>query len=150
MTLDEKVWDFLLNARSFQTFSEIKKGVPIVHDEQLSRALRRLERDGFIIRHVISCKNKPSNAYLAINPDDPNLNVRLIDMHGWIFAAIQQSGERNSLVCHSVTLGELSNYFEQSENGELSIRWPLWILQLGSRVKYEDQSADEEDISGAK
>jgi len=139
LSLDEKIWRFLSNSSSFLRYGEIKRRFPHLHDQQLTRALRRLEKEGLIIRDIVSHKSMPVNAYLGIDPEDPHLDVRLVDTGGYVFAIIQRQSEGNSIIFHSIDLGEFANYLEQSENGEISIRWPAWISQLAGKVKYEER-----------
>jgi predicted transcriptional regulator len=135
MNRDEEVWGWLLDHQGFVRYSDIKKALSYLHDAQLSNSLRRLEEQGLVIRQVI-LRNKggPASQYLAVNPSDPTLRVRVVDMGGWEFAILEWLSEdelpRRST---SITLGDITEYIETDARGELVIKRPEWLELLAEK-----------------
>lgn len=126
MNRDKDIWKFMLEKERFLRFTEIKEPFQL-HDYQLTKSLRRLEKSGLVVREVGFYKNRPVNTYLAIDPSDPRLGVRIVDDHGWLFAIIGWFDEKNRSG-HSVSfnLGELADYI-RTIDGKGYLEWPAWI-----------------------
>jgi DNA-binding HxlR family transcriptional regulator len=139
MSIDKEIWKALLRDRHFFRFKEIKKLFPGLHDQKLTTSLRRLEKDGLLVRDTGSDKNKPVNIYLAIDPMDPKLMVRVIDWGYEFEAIIEWSSDDGSSCSINVHLGELDSYI-RSINGKLYLEWPKWILRLieNGKIKFEE------------
>ena len=142
MNRDEEVWGWLLEHQGFVRYSDIKKAFCRLHDAQLSNSLRRLEEQGLAIRQVILLeKGGPASVYLAVDPLDPTLRIRLVDMGGWEFATLQWLGEdglpRRSA---SITLGDVTEFIETDAKGELVIKRPAWLELLAEKGRVNSES----------
>ena len=135
MDRDMEIWRFLLRGKRFFRYGEIKEAFPHLHDGQLSKSLRRLEKFGVLVRHVSFCKNTPINVYLAVDPSNPKVKVRVVELRHWFYAIIEWLDDCG-LPTRSVgvDLGELGEYV-YSINGELYLKWPEWISHLAEAGK---------------
>jgi len=135
MNRDEEVWGWLLDHQSFVRYRDIRKAFSHLHDAQLSNSLRRLEEQGLAIRQVMLLKKGgPASVYLAVDPSDPTLRVRVVDMGGWEFAILEWLGE-DELPRRStgITLGDVTEYIEKDARGEFVIKRPEWLEFLAEK-----------------
>jgi len=72
--------------------------------------------------------------YLAVDPSDPTLRVRVVDMGGWEFAILEWLGE-DELPRRStgITLGDVTEYIETDARGEFVIKRPEWLELLAGK-----------------
>ena len=139
MTVDEEIWKYVLSEKRYFSYSDIKRRFPGLHPQKISRALRRLEKDGLLVRDVLVRGTRPANNYLAIDPEDQGLSIEIHDLQGWMYATItwnNDDGSSTSII--GIELGEIANYIKQV-GGELILRWPMWIetLDEGGKVKFK-------------
>ena len=127
---DTQIWEFLSQSKCFVRNKEIKKSFPRLHDAQLSKSLGRLEKQGLLVKNVAAHKNVE---YLAINPSDSNMRVRIMEIKQ-LYAVIEMTDDHNITHIFGTDLGELSNYIH-SMNGKLYLKWPKWITGLAEAGK---------------
>jgi len=141
MVNDNEVWRFIRERRDFVRFTEIKRALN-VSDQRLSRALKRLERDGSLFRSIGYYNHKPVHVYLAIDPDNPNFDARIVDNHGWLIVIFEWLDE-NGLPYRSISenLGGIGDYVTQ-KNERAVINWPAWVesLQKVGRLIHQESS----------
>jgi len=130
MDRDEAIWSFLLEGRRFFKYNEIKREFLQLYDNQLSKSLRRLEKDGLLVRDIHLQKNRPVNVYLAIDPLDSKFRVRIVDFGGRLSAILEWLNEDDLPVrSFSIDLGELGEYLH-SIDGQPYLELPRWISCL--------------------
>ena len=142
MTGDEEIWKYLLSEKRYFSYGDIKRKFPGLHPQKISRTLRRLEKEGLLIRDVFVRGSKPANNYMAIDPDDPGLSIEIHDLQGWMYATItwtNNDGSSTSII--GIELGEIANYIEPV-GWELILRWPMWIenLEKAGKVKFKENN----------
>lgn len=142
MPSDKEIWEYLLSEKRYFSYTDVKRRFPGLHPQKISRSLRRLEREGLLVRDVLVHDVKPVNRYVAIDPEDPALSVVIRGLQGWMYATItwtKDDGSSTSII--GIELGEMADYI-QHVNRELILRWPVWIENLAeaSKVKFEDRN----------
>ena len=134
MSRDEEIWRYIISEKRFFSFSEVKKKFKL-HPQQITSALRRLERGGLLLKDIQVEGNKPVNRYLGIDPDDQDLKVTIHDDHGWLWADVGWTKkDGSSFMILGIVLGEITGYITQVEN-ELILKWPKWIAVLADKGK---------------
>ena len=131
-----------MSEKRYFSYTDVKRRFTGLHPQKISRSLRRLEREGLLVRDVLVHDVKPVNRYLAIDPEDPGLSVVIRGLQGWMYATItwtKNDGSSTSII--GIELGEMADYIQQV-NGELILRWPVWIENLAeaNKVKFEDRN----------
>ena len=142
MGRDEDIWHLLLSENRFFSFTEIKRNLNI-HSQQLTTSLRRLERQGLLIKDIQSEGNRPVNKYLGIDPNDPELQLTIYDDHGWLWASVSWTKEDGSAtIVSGLDLGEIAKYIEE-RNGELILKMPEWAEVLAEKGKASYQTVKD-------
>src|SRR2546428_7692318 len=106
MDYEEQVHKLLKSKRGeFLRFSQIKASLGL-RDVQLSKALRRLEDDGLVVRHSVEYDRKPVNTYLGIDPKDLDFKVNVYVDGSWMFCWFEWKYADGSSKATSINLGE--------------------------------------------
>lgn len=132
MSRNEEILRYILSENRFFSLSEVRKKFKL-HPKQLTNALRRLEKEGLLLKDIQVEGNKPVNRYLGIDPDDPELKVTVYYDHGWLWAAVSWT-DSSYFVITGIDLGEMVDYIQQVNN-ELILKWPKWIAVLADEGK---------------
>ena len=140
--MEEDVWEFIRGQQRFSRFSEVKKAVPGINNQQLTNILRRLEKDGKLVRDVGYNKSRPVNNYLGVDLDDPGFRARITNDHGWLFVIFEwpdRSGTLRRSI--SMNMGELGDYVEPVGD-ELILKWPAWASRLAEAGRFSFTDID--------
>ena len=128
---DRAIWKFLLKEKRFFRFGEIKNSMNL-HDNRVNTSLKRLEKDGLLVREISTFKRKPISTYLGIDPRDPKLEVNIVNMGGNQFCAVIKwlDNKGSPITSVGINLGDLGEYARSDREGLLYLEFPKWISNL--------------------
>lgn len=148
MGYEEEVHKLLKSRRGeFLRFGQIKASLGL-RDVQLSKALRRLEDDGLIVRHSVEYNRKPVNTYLGIDPNDYGFKVTVYIDGNWMFCWFEWKYEDGSSKATSMNLGEMADYYPMLipidvDPGKVGPTWLPWmdVLIEARKLDFQDTSS---------